>query len=102
MRRRSAKYSSTADVSFAVVTGIALFYAIVECDYIPAQEPDHPTGRGHEVDEDGQEGRYDCKRIPYWIDRRLTCFAGPEYDASISFGLPFEPEDCQYGKSRIR
>ena len=24
-----------------------------------------------------------------------------EYDATISFGLLFEPEDCQYGTSRI-
>ena len=38
-------------------------------------------------------------RIPYWIDRRLTGLAGPEYHAIISFGLPFEPEDSQYGKS---
>ena len=89
-------------VSFVVVAGIALFYAIVECDYIPVQEPDQPTGRGDEEDEGGQEGCYDCKRIPYRIDGRLTCFAGHEYDASISFGLPFESEDCQYGKSRIR
>ena len=41
-------------------------------------------------------------RIPYWIDRRLTGLAGPDYDATISFGLPFEPEDSQYGKSRVR
>ena len=40
-------------------------------------------------------------RIPYWIDRRLTGLAGPDYDATISFGLPFEPEDSQYGKSRL-
>ena len=40
-------------------------------------------------------------RIPYWIDRRLTGLAGPEYDATISFGLPLEPEDSQYGKSRL-
>ena len=40
-------------------------------------------------------------RIPYWIDRRLTGLAGPDYDAPISFGLPFEPEDSQYGKSRV-
>ena len=40
-------------------------------------------------------------RIPYWIDRRLTGLAGPDYDATISFGLPFEPEDSQYGKYRI-
>ena len=24
-----------------------------------------------------------------------------DYDATISFGLLFEPEDCQYGKSRL-
>ena len=40
-------------------------------------------------------------RIPYWIDRRLTGLAGPDYDATISFGLPFQSEDCQYGESRI-
>ena len=40
-------------------------------------------------------------RIPYWIDRRLTGLAGPDFDATISFGLPFEPEDSQYGKSRL-
>ena len=40
------------------------------------------------------------KRIPYWIDRRLTGLAGPEYPAIISFGLPYEPEDSQYGKCR--
>ena len=38
-------------------------------------------------------------RIPYWIDRSLTGLAGPDYDATISFGLPFESEDCPYGKS---
>ena len=41
------------------------------------------------------------KRIPYWIDRRLTGLAGPDYDAIISFGLPFEPEDSQYGEYRL-
>ena len=40
-------------------------------------------------------------RIPYWIDRRLTGLAGPEYHAIISIGLPFEPEDSQYGKYRV-
>ena len=39
-------------------------------------------------------------RIPYRIDRRLSGLAGPDYDANISFGLPLEPEDSQYGKSR--
>ena len=41
-------------------------------------------------------------RTPYWIDRRLAGLAGPEYHAIISFGLPIEPEDSQYGKSRLR
>ena len=41
-------------------------------------------------------------RISYRIDRRLTGLAGPDYDANISFGLPLEPEDSQYGKSRLR
>ena len=40
-------------------------------------------------------------RIPYRIDRRLTGLAGPEYHAIISFGLPIEPEDSQYGEYRI-
>ena len=40
-------------------------------------------------------------RIPYWIDRRFTGLAGPDYDATISFGLPFELGDCPYGKSRL-
>ena len=26
----------------------------------------------------------------------------PDYAATISFGLPFEPEDSQYGKSRLK
>ena len=41
------------------------------------------------------------KRIPYRIDRRLTGLAGPEYHAIISFGLPIEPEDSQYGEYRV-
>ena len=40
-------------------------------------------------------------RIPYRIDRRLTGLAGPDYAAIISFGLPIEPEDSQYGKYRL-
>ena len=40
-------------------------------------------------------------RIPYRIDRRLSGLAGPDYDATISFGLPFEAEDSQYGKYRF-
>lgn len=40
------------------------------------------------------------KRIPYWIDWRLTGLAGPDCDATVSFGLPFEPKDRQYGKYR--
>ena len=45
---------------------------------------------------------YDCKRISCWIDWPLTGLAGPDYDATISFGMPFESEDCQYGKSQIK
>ena len=41
-------------------------------------------------------------RIPYRIDRRLSGLAGPDYDAPISFGLPYEPEDSQYGKYRLK
>ena len=40
-------------------------------------------------------------RISYRIDWRLSGLAGPDYDATISFGLPIEPEDSQYGKYRI-
>ena len=40
-------------------------------------------------------------RIPYRIDRRLTGLAGPDYDATVSFGLPIEPEDSQYGEYRL-
>ena len=40
-------------------------------------------------------------RIPYWIDRRLTGLAGSHDDATISLGLPIEPEDSQYGKYRF-
>ena len=35
------------------------------------------------------------------LDRRLTGLAGPEYHAIISFGLPIEPEDSQYGEYRF-
>ena len=41
-------------------------------------------------------------RIPYWIDRRLTGLAGSHDDATISLGLPIEPEDSQYGKYRVK
>ena len=40
-------------------------------------------------------------RIPYGIDRSLTGLAGREYHATISFGLLSEPEDSQYGESRL-
>ena len=42
------------------------------------------------------------KRIPYRIDRRLPGLAGSDYGAAISFGLPYEPEDPQYGEYRLR
>ena len=63
----------------------------------------HPIGGGPEDGKEGQEVWFTARnRIPYWIDRRLTGLAGPEYHAIISFGLPFESEDCQYGKSQLR
>ena len=37
----------------------------------------------------------------YRIDRRLTGLARPDYDAAVSFGLPFESKDSQYGESRL-
>ena len=41
------------------------------------------------------------KRIPYRIDRRLPGLAVSDYGAAISFGLPYEPEDPQYGEYRL-
>ena len=41
-------------------------------------------------------------RISYRIDRRLSGLAGPDDDATISFGLPIEPEDSQYGEYRVK
>ena len=32
----------------------------------------------------------------------MTGLAEPDYDATISFGLPIEPEDSQYGKYRLK
>ena len=40
-------------------------------------------------------------RIPYRIDWILTGLTVHDYDAIISFGLPFEPEYCQYWKSWV-
>ena len=37
-------------------------------------------------------------RYRYWL---YTGTPG-NYNATISFGLPFEPEDSQYGKYRLR
>ena len=39
-----------------------------------------------------KKGVYDRNRIPYVIGPRLTCFAEPAFDATISCGLSFEPE----------
>ena len=41
---------------------------------------------------------YDGNRTPYRPDRALTGFAGHDDDAAISLGMPYEPEDSQYGK----
>ena len=38
-------------------------------------------------------------RIPYWIDRRLTGLAGPDYAATISFGLPLSLETAHMGNT---
>ena len=63
----------------------------------------HPAGRGHEDDEDGQEGcSMPANASLTWIDRRLSGLAVPDYDATISFGLPFESEDSRYGKYRVK
>ena len=42
---------------------------------------------------------YDGNRTPYRTDRALRGFEVHDYAAAISFGLPIEPEDSQYGKS---
>ena len=61
----------------------------------------HPIGGGPKTTKmDKKHGFTARNRIPYWIDRRLNGPAGPDYDAIISFGLPFEPEDSQYGEYR--
>ena len=41
---------------------------------------------------------YDGNRTPYRTDRALTGFEVHDYAAAISFGMPYEPEDSQYGK----
>ncbi|MCY4527618.1 MAG: hypothetical protein OXD46_01125, partial [Chloroflexi bacterium] len=58
----------------------------------------HPIGGGPKTTK--MDNRK--KRIPHWIDRRLTGLAGPEYHAIILIGLPIEPEDSQYGEYRLR
>ena len=40
----------------------------------------------------------DGNRTPYRTDRALTGFEVHDYAAAISFGMPYEPEDSQYGK----
>ena len=69
--------------------------ACLQCAFTPlAGEP--------EDDKDGQEAWFTARiASPHRMDRRLTGLAGPEYHATISIGLPFEPQDSQYGKSRI-
>ena len=62
----------------------------------------HPIGGGPEDDEDGQKAWFTARIASlYRIDRRLTGLAGPEYHAIISFGLPIEPEDSQYGEYQL-
>ena len=40
-------------------------------------------------------------RIPYWIDRRFTGLAGPDYDATISFGLPLSLKTPNMGNTGL-
>ena len=61
----------------------------------------HPIGGEPEDDKDGQRSMVHGKnRIPYRIRPEIDWPCRTEYDATISFGLLFEPEDSQYGKSR--
>ena len=54
-------------------------------------------------DNGGQQGEdYGCKRTPYRADRALTGFAGPDYDAAISFGMPYGPETPSMGNPGLR
>ena len=45
---------------------------------------------------------YDGNRTPYRTDRALTGFEGHDYDAAILIGMPYEPEDSQYGKYWVK
>ena len=69
-----------------------LIHAMHELGLTPALEPKST------VSELKVSGRSDlwCKAVG------LNGLAGPEYHAIISFGLPIEPEDSQYGKSWCR
>ena len=61
-----------------------------------------PIGGRSDDDKGGQQGEdYGCKRTHYWADRALTGFAGPDYDAAISFRMPYGPETSQCGESRF-
>ena len=31
----------------------------------------------------------------------MTGFAAPDYNAALSLGMPYEPEDSQYGEYRL-
>ena len=42
---------------------------------------------------------YDCKRIPHRIDRRLSGFAGPDYDATVSLWLPLSLKTPNMGNT---
>ena len=63
----------------------------------------HPIGGGPKDDEDGQRSMVHGKnRIPYSDRPAIDWPCRTEYGATISFGLLFEPEDSQYGKSRFQ
>ena len=61
----------------------------------------HPTGRCPKTT---KADKKDALRLQthLLLDRPTIDWpCRPDYDATISFGLPFEPEDSQYGKSRF-
>ena len=74
------------------------------CSAGPIICPQQGAARGEDIPDNllFTDAESKDRAAAYWIDRRLTGLAGPDYDAAISFGLPYEPEDSQYGKYRPR
>ena len=57
----------------------------------------HPTGGEPKTTKTDKKHGSRQESHPLLDRRRLTGLAGPEYHATISFGLPIEPEGSQYG-----